>query len=772
MRRRLTYAVLAAAALCAMYGFVDQRLFAQAIWLPEGLARFAVYTAIYWAVAVVFLPARPAWFVPCVAAFVFVYSTWWCSLHFHPLAPLAVLYFLGSCWLLGRFLARDAILALIAGLAIWIFAISIAVHFAVNYPAVYAIAFAIPYLAALRWRVKITWTWPRPSFSLALLMYLLLAYWLIALKPEVSSDGLAMHLAIPSMIAHDHRFAFDFERYTWALMPMGGDFAFTGVYLLGGEAAARLLNFALMVVLVAVVYRASRRWLSDSGASIASALFASTPLVELVSGSLFVENVWAVMIAGAAVALSEGELAISGLLLGAAFSTKIGTSAYLLPAAVIGFMKLKRRWRAAAGAFALFTILAAPPYFYAWLRTGNPMFPFENQVFHSPHFERTNTFEGPRQAVAWTAPYDATFRSSEHIEGQDGAFGFQYFLLTPALLLLWNRRAPGALVAFALAGSVLSFVSLPNIRYLYPALPLISIGFAWLISEIPVLLVAAVALIGLNIYFLPASGWYDKDFALFTRAQWDQYMKDYGPQRELIAVLNRTAPGEPAALLGGDAIAGLDARAYTDTWHTYTFWRRLIESHNPAQIAAMFRELGIRHVITPYPPHGRYAVVDQFVNRWTVPSGASCGTFELRNLLAAPLAPPRDTSPAGAGMHDDVDRKIQYTGAWLHDAQFKAALNHSITYSNTPGDSLSFFFSGAEITYIYTKALNRGIAEVSIDRKVRAEIDLYSKQTEWRQRTVFRDLELGPHTIEVRVTGAKNPRSTGYFVDLDAFSVR
>ena len=109
MRRRLTYAVLAAAALCAMYGFVDQRLFAQAIWLPEGLARFAVYTAIYWAVAVVFLPTRPAWFVPCVAAFVFVYSTWWCSLHFHPLAPLAVIYFLGSCWMVGRFFARDVI---------------------------------------------------------------------------------------------------------------------------------------------------------------------------------------------------------------------------------------------------------------------------------------------------------------------------------------------------------------------------------------------------------------------------------------------------------------------------------------------------------------------------------------------------------------------------------------------------------------------------------------------------------------------------------------
>ena len=59
-------------------------------------------------------------------------------------------------------------------------------------------------------------------------------------------------------------------------MPMGGDFAFTAAYLTGGEAAARLLNFALMVVLAA--WSIGRRCAGFRiRAALMAALFASTP---------------------------------------------------------------------------------------------------------------------------------------------------------------------------------------------------------------------------------------------------------------------------------------------------------------------------------------------------------------------------------------------------------------------------------------------------------------------------------------------------------------
>jgi hypothetical protein len=774
MRRWLAWTALAALLAWTLYGFLHERLLSQEIWNREGRVRLLGYTVVYWAVCGAILWLRPAWLTPIAAAFAFLYSTWWCWRFYNPFAPAAVLYFLGSSYCLGRFALRrlaatfTGIHATLVGMAIWIFFISIAVHFPVNRPWVYAVAFAIPFASG---------SFPRAPEALprtsAALLFVLGIHWLIALKPEVSSDGLAMHLAIPMMIAHEGRFGFDFQQYTWALTPINGDLAFTGAYLLGGEAAARLLNFALLVLLVAMVFQGARRWLKPSSAMLAAALFASTPLVELVTGSLFVENFWAVMIVGAAVALWNEEMTGAGILLGSALATKVGTSAFLFPAAITAVAVGRKHMRALALGGLGFLVFAAPPYLNAWFKTGNPLFPFANSLFQSPNFERGNAFGNlPYQnAGTWNALYAITFQSHRFFEGRDGGFGFQYFLLLPLVLLLWNRRAPGIPLAFGLTGAILTFASLPNIRYLYPTLPLLSIGIAWLISELPSLLTIVPALIVINLWFLPTAGWYHDGFALFTRPQWEEYIKLSAPERELIKTLNRTAPGQPVAFLQGAVIAGLNARGYSDTWHTYTFWKRMIGSSEPAEVDALFRDLGIHYLLTPMPVATDYPVVQHFVELWTASSGISYGRFELRTLLPAPLGPPPNTIAATAGGYDDLDPKIEYTGVWLHDRQFAEPSSGSITYSTHAGDSARLFFDGRAIIYVYTKAFNRGTAEVVIDRHVKARIDEYSPITQWMQQAAFSGLKPGPHTIEIRVTEQKNPKSAGYFVDVDRLIV-
>jgi hypothetical protein len=774
MRQRLAWAALAALAAWAIFGFVHERLLSQEIWNPEGRIRLLGYTIVYWVIAGAIVLRRRSWLLPVAMAFVFAYSTWWCWRFYRPVAPVAVLYFLGSSLLLGRRVLRTAgwITALLTGLAIWIFLVSIAVHYPINKPAAYWVIFAIPYLLAWRDRPQLSFPRELPPAT-ALLLYVLGMHWLIALKPEVSSDGLAMHLAIPMMVAHQGRFAFDFQLYTWALTPINGDMAFTAAYMLGGEAAARLLNFAFMVLIVAMVYQGSRRWLPPSGAMLTATLFASTPLVELVTGSLFVENVWAVLIVGAAMALWNEELVAAGILLGSALASKVGTSAFLVPAVVILLANGKKHARAVALAALGLVVFAAPPYLYAWLKTGNPLFPFANNIFRSPYFEQGSSFANlPYQnAGTWNALYAITFRSDRFFEGRDGGFGFQYFLLVPLVLLLWNRRAPHVPLVLGLTGAIFTFASLPNIRYLYPALPLLSIGIAWLVAESPHLLMGLPVLIALNLWFLPTAGWYHDGFALFTRKQWVDYLELSAPERKLIEILNRTAPGQPVAFLRGAVIAGLNAPGYSDTWHTYTFWKRMIGSDDPAQVAALFRELGIHYVLAPITGVSDYPVVQHFVELWTAPSGTSYGRFELRNVLAKGLAPPPNTEPVGPGGYDDLDSKIEYTGAWLHDRQFSEPSSGSITYSSHPGDSARLFFSGKAIAYFYTKTFNRGVAEVLIDRRVRATIDEYSPATQWLQQTVITGLKSGPHMLEIRVTDKKNAKSSGTYVDVDKIIV-
>ena len=84
-----------------------------------------------------------------------------------------------------------------------------------------------------------------------------------------------------------------------------------------------------------------------------------------------------------------------------------------------------------------------------------------------------------------------------------GALGFQWFLLITPLLVLLSRKAPRAPVIFGIAGAVITFVSLPNLRYVYPALPLISIGLSWLLCELPAFLLPAAAIFTVVSVLLP-----------------------------------------------------------------------------------------------------------------------------------------------------------------------------------------------------------------------------------------------------------------------------
>jgi hypothetical protein len=107
----------------------------------------------------------------------------------------------------------------------------------------------------------------------------------------------------------------------------------------------------------------------------------------------------------------------------------------------------------------------------------------------------------------------------------------------------------------------------------------------------------------------------------------------------------------------------------------------------------------------------------------------------------------------------------------LHDDQFAQASGHSVSYSEQTGDKLVLTFEGTAVTYVYTRALNRGVAEVWIDGALVRTLNQYSANTAWQSSTRFAGLAPGVHTFEVRVTGRKDPKSSGTHVDLDAVTV-
>jgi hypothetical protein len=124
------------------------------------------------------------------------------------------------------------------------------------------------------------------------------------------------------------------------------------------------------------------------------------------------------------------------------------------------------------------------------------------------------------------------------------------------------------------------------------------------------------------------------------------------------------------------------------------------------------------------------------------------------------------------GSYDDFDPALLYRGDWTHDNHtFAEADRRTVSFTDLADAEVEIDFEGKALTYVYTKAVNRGIASVTIDGADQGVVDLYSPGTEWQSRTRFCCFAPGRHVAIVRATGRANPQSKGKFIDLDSFTV-
>ncbi len=501
-------------------------------------------------------------------------------------------------------------LTMLLGICPMILVVSLTVHFPINYPALYWVALAVPLLmnrAALSdyGREVLSWFRTRavqsaPGYcAVAAAGFIVLAHLLVVLKPEVSHDGLATHLTVPAYVADFRQWHFDVMRMIWALIPMGADWSYTIAYMLGGEFAARLINFLFLLAILAMLYRLARRWLGRAQAWLPVCLFASTPLVQLVTGSLFVENFQAALILCGLVSIElplrgapAGWMVPATAFLGTALAVKFGSLAFVLPILVIGGIRLavskSAKWGVVLAAIAVLLLTALVPYLYAWRRTGNPFYPFLAQSFPSPGLpaiDFVNPFQPHLDAV--NTLDRLTFSSHQLLESHDGALGFHYLVFLPVALLVIGRAGfrrvwLALLAALVASASILS--SQPNLRYLYPSLPLLTVLVACALARLlrwntvvsRAVVVLAGVLIGLNVCFLPASGWYHKEFHVWHPLNDDyrsEYLARHVPVRKLVEYLNLRHPGAPVWFLGPFQVAGFRGRAYTAQWYQPIFSR-------------------------------------------------------------------------------------------------------------------------------------------------------------------------------------------------------
>ena len=118
---------------------------------------------------------------------------------------------------------------------------------------------------------------------------------------------------------------------------------------------------------------------------------------------------------------------------------------------------------------------------------------------------------------------------------------------------------------------------------------------------------------------------------------------------------------------------------------------------------------------------------------------------------------------------DDTSTSIQYSSNWT-SASNASYFDGTLHFTNTPGSTVTYTFSGTSIQWIGATNKDHGDATVTIDNGTPTTVDTYSPQ--WGYQTVLfarTALTSGQHTITITATGSHNAASSDYYQDVDAF---
>lgn len=151
---------------------------------------------------------------------------------------------------------------------------------------------------------------------------------------------------------------------------------------------------------------------------------------------------------------------------------------------------------------------------------------------------------------------------------------------------------------------------------------------------------------------------------------------------------------------------------------------------------------------------------------YTAPSD-SVTTYVLQNTSYTPTATTVNDNTTGTGLN-----QFNYSGSWGYYGSQSGAYDNDDHWSSTTNNYYTFQFSGQQARVYASMAPNGGIAAFSVDNGAETYFDTYAAT---RVDDVFLfatpTLGNGTHTLKVRVTGLKNPASSGYNVPADRIDV-
>jgi len=487
-----------------------------------------------------------------------------------------------------------------------------------------------------------------PALALSSVVLCASGCYACSVSPCVHWDVLHYHLGIPTIYVErggivplEHTYAVHLLRNAEMLYGLG--------LLVEGQPLPTLFNFLFGLLAAGVVVSLGTLLADRRVGLLAGAIFFAVPLVSYVLTEGLIDVIPAAYVLAATYAFFQWQrersaawTAVFSAFVGLAVGTKLNAAIFLLPLCVMMLARSFRSplagrarlgdalWLLAPGLVALSPWLAL-----TWLRTGNPCFPFLNNIFHSAAWHQNSAADG----VDWSEfgvgkswwyavrlPWDLAFQGERF--GELGWFATAGIVLLglPFAYFAVPKRQRQAMLALALltAFSLAVFFKVAQYaRYMLPVtafcavvaamnwqaawrqaarcprakwLPLgacLALGLGWLCFT------RAVHLSTLS-HFHP--GRYPWRFVLGKQSPDECLRQSSLTDYEFLKFLKEQIPEKPVVFVG----AGLGAGTYCGDAIEYSRWhslagKRLIEETALERLLPMMREKQIRYLAINEP---------------------------------------------------------------------------------------------------------------------------------------------------------------------------
>jgi hypothetical protein len=279
----------------------------------------------------------------------------------------------------------------------------------------------------------------------------------LALHPPLAFDETLYHLPTIRALATSGQLRYVAD-LRFPVFPQLQELLCVPVYLLAGDTATHLVSLAEVLITGAL--------LLEWGGWLAAAFFLGSPIVVHLATIGYVDAALTLFVTAGFYCIHREKSALAGFFLGVACGVKY-LGGYFAAAALLYLLIRQRR---SAWKFAIACAAAAlPTTLWIVIETGNPVFPFFDLRYTSPHLFGFH--------VPWRVLWDVTFaRARVNFEPPMTP------LLIPAVLVVIVaafRDARARAIAVLCFGYLALFAVLPqDTRYLVPLLPLIAIVIA------------------------------------------------------------------------------------------------------------------------------------------------------------------------------------------------------------------------------------------------------------------------------------------------------